>query len=136
VFISFILQFLRNGGPLLPIQPYKLYQREVLLLQPVLLQLGRIEVVEPPLPTLLGRPEETAIGLNKQGLAQVTPLQPVVVPLDQLLEKLVLLMDPFLILVVLLQEVLPLVYEQLPRLAREDLGEEPPVVGRSLFGLN
>lgn len=136
VLIPFILQFLRDGRPLLPVQPDKLDQEEILLLQPVLLHLRGIQVVQPPLPALLRRPEEPPLGLDEERLPEVAPLQPEVVPADQLLEETVLLMDPLLVLVVLLQQVLPLVHEELLGLGGEELGEEGPIILRAIFGLH
>ena len=136
MFIAFILQFFRNGGPFLTVPSNKVNQREVLLLQPRLLEFGGVQMVEPPLAALLRRPEEPLTGLYEEDLAQVAPLESIVVPFDQLLEQLVLLMDPFLILVVLLQQVLSLVYEQLLQLPWKDLFKQRPIVGRIVLCLN
>jgi len=101
--ISFIFQFFGNRGPFLSTPPHKINQSEVLLLRPILLQLGRIQMIEPPLTALLRSPKIFPRGLNEQSLSQIAPLEPVIIALDQLLEQLVLLMDPLLVLVVLLQ---------------------------------
>jgi hypothetical protein len=60
-------------------------------------------MIEPPLTALLRSPKIFPRGLNEQSLSQIAPLEPVTIALDQLLEQLVLLMDPLLVLVVLLQ---------------------------------
>jgi hypothetical protein len=93
-------------------------------------------VVEPPLPALLGSAEEPAVGVDEERLSEIAPLEAEVVPAHQRFEEFVLLVDPFLVLVVFLQQVLPLVYEELLRLRGEELGEERPVVAGAVFGLS
>ena len=109
--IPLVIQLLGNGRPLLAMFLHILDQNLILLFEPVLLHLGGIEVVEPPFPALLRRPEVLPVRLDEEILAQIAPLQPIIVPLHQFFEELVLLVHPLLVLIVLLQQIFGLIDE-------------------------
>jgi hypothetical protein len=80
--IPFILQFLGNSRPLLAIQPDKLDQDVIFLLQPVLLQLRWVQMVQPSLPTLFRCAEILPLGLDEKSLPEIAPLESEIIPSD------------------------------------------------------
>jgi hypothetical protein len=63
--IPFIAQFFGNSGPFLAVELNILNQDKVLLILPILLEFGRIEMIEPPFPALLGSPKVLSFGLDE-----------------------------------------------------------------------
>lgn len=61
-------------SPFLSLAADVAYQDVVLLQLPLLLRLRGVQVVEPSLPALFGRPEISPFRLNVQFLGQLTPL--------------------------------------------------------------
>lgn len=93
-------------------------------------------MVQPSFPTLFGRPEVLPVGFNEQVFAQIAPFQSIIIPFDEFFEQLVLLVHPFLILVVFLQQIFGLINEQVLGLIGKKRGEKFPIIIRVIIGLN
>ena len=107
--VSLVLELLRNASPLLTVKLDILNDSEVFGLKPVFFEFGRVQMIEPSFPTLFGSPEIFFIRFDVKSLSEVTPPQSVFVPLDKFLEKLVFLVNPFLVLIMILKKVAGLI---------------------------